>query len=284
MRVLVTGGSGYLGTHICRRLKARRLKVDSLSRREGFDIRRPTGFGFLSRYDAIVHMAAHLDKNPGAANQCFAVNVQGTLNVLKKLHRNQIFIFASTKDVYGNHTLRRRHVNENCPTEFAGQGAYEWSKLIAEKYVEYYAQLLNLRSAILRLSTTYAPLTEGNKGSFVNFFARSIKHGTPIRLKARGRQVRDLLHVNDLADAIERCLQTDISGEIFNIGGGSENATTLAGLVDLLSSLIGKDPVVQKSAEKETGQVRYISDLRKIKRALKWKPCTNLAEGLKTIL
>ena len=284
MKILVTGGSGYLGTHICRRLKARRLKVDSLSRREGFDILKPGSLGFPATYDAVVHLAAHLDKSPGAANQCFAVNVQGTLNILKKLRRNQIFIFTSTKDVYGNHTLRRRYVNENCPTEFAGQGAYEWSKLIAERYVEYYTQRLNLRSTILRLSTTYAPLTEGNKGSFVNFFARSIEHGTPIRLKARGRQVRDFLHVNDLADAIECCLHADTSGEIFNIGGGTENATTLAGLVNLLSRLIGKDPVVQKSAEKEAGQMRYISDLRKIKRALKWKPCTNLAQGLKTIL
>jgi CDP-paratose 2-epimerase len=284
VRVLVTGGSGYLGTHICRHLKARRLKVDSLSRREGFDILKPASLGFLSRYDAIVHLAANLDKSPGAANQCFAVNVQGTLNILKKLHRNQIFLFTSTKDVYGNHTLRRRYVNENCPTKFAGQGAYEWSKLIAERYVEYYAQCLKLRPTILRLSTTYAPLTEGNKGSFVNFFARSIEHGTPIRLKARGRQVRDLLHVNDLADAIERCLHADISGEIFNVGGGPENATTLAGLVDLLSSLIGKDPVVQKSAEKEAGQMRYISDLRKMEHTLKWKPRTGLVQGLKTIL
>lgn len=281
---MVTGGSGYLGTHICRHLKKRRMKVDSLSRREGFDICKPGSFYFPSRYDAVVHTAACLDKSPGAADRCFAVNVQGTLNILKKLQRDQIFVFASTKDVYGSHTLHRRHVNENCPTSFTGQGAYEWSKLIAEKYVEYYTRRLNLCTAILRLSTTYAPLTEGNKGSFVNFFAQAIKNGAPIMLKARGRQVRDLLHVNDLAHAIERCLHADISGEIFNIGGGRGNVITLAGLVELLSSLIGKDPVVHKSAEKETGQMRYVSDIRKIERALKWTPRINLTQGLKTIL
>ncbi|MBN2321219.1 MAG: NAD-dependent epimerase/dehydratase family protein [Acidobacteria bacterium] len=284
MKILVTGGSGYLGAHICRRLKASRLKVDSLSRREGIDIRKPGSLGFLSQYDAVVHLAAHLDKSPGAADRCFAVNARGTLNILRKLHRDQIFIFASTKDVYGNHTLHRRRVDENCPTDFAGQGAYEWSKLIAEKYVQYYTQRLNLRTAILRLSTTFAPLTEGNKGSFVNFFAGSIRHGTPILLKAHGRQVRDLLHVNDLADAIECCLHAEISGEIFNIGGGPANATTLAGLVDLLSSLIGKKAALQKSAEKEPGQMRYVSDIRKIERALKWTPRMNLMRGLKTIL
>ncbi len=284
MKVFVTGGSGYLGTHICRRLKARRFEVDSLSRREGFDIRKSGNLGFLSRYDAVVHLAAHLDKNPGAADSCFAVNAQGTLNILKKLRRGQIFLFASTKDVYGKHTLRRSRVSEKCPTDFTGQGAYEWSKLIAEKYVQYYAQRLNLRSAILRLSTTYAPLTEGNRGSFINFFARAVRHGIPIILKARGRQVRDLLHVNDLADAMERCLRAEISGEIFNVGGGPDNVTTLAGLVDLLASLIGKDPALQKISEKETGQMRYVTDIRKIERTLNWTPRIKLLKGLKTIL
>lgn len=284
MKILVTGGSGYLGTHICRRLEARRLEVDSLSRREGCDILKPGRLGFLSRYDAVVHLAALLDKSPGAAHRCFAVNALGTLNVLKKLSKNQEFLFMSTKDVYGSHTLRRNRVNEKCPTGFAGQGAYEWSKLIAEKYVEFYAHRLNLRAAILRLSTAYAPPTPGNRGSFVNFFARAIRSGTPIILKARGRQVRDFLHVDDLADAVERCLHSEISGEIFNIGGGPDNTTTLSGLVDLLSSLIGKDPVVEKSAEKETGQMRYVTDIRKIERALGWTPRVGLMQGLETIL
>ncbi|MEJ2247973.1 MAG: NAD(P)-dependent oxidoreductase, partial [Acidobacteriota bacterium] len=160
----------------------------------------------------MVHLAAHLDKSPKAAERCFAVNAQGTRNVLKSLRSDQVFVFTSTKDVYGNHTLRRRIVNEKCPTSFVGQSAYEWSKLIAEKYVQYYAHRLNLRTIILRLSTTYAPLSEGNRGTFVNFFVAAIRCGTPIRLTAHGLQVRDLLHVDDLADAIKRCLHSKVSG------------------------------------------------------------------------
>jgi CDP-paratose 2-epimerase len=272
MKVIVTGGSGYLGAHVRRRLKA-----DSLSRREGVDILKPGKLGMLDRYDAVVHMAASLDKSPRAADRCFAVNVQGTLNVLKNLRRNQIFVFASTKDVYGDHTLRRRTVSETCPTTYIGQSAYEWSKLIAEKYVQYHAQRLNLRTA-------YAPPIEGNKGSFVNFFAEAIKNGTPIRLKARGRQVRDLLHVNDLADAVKRFLISKVSDEIFNVGGGPENQTTLAALVETLSAMIGKDPVLELSPDQETGQMRYVSDIRKISRALQWSPRVSLKQGLRTIL
>lgn len=279
MKIIVTGGSGYLGTHIRRRLKA-----DSLSRRDGVDIRKPGRLGLLAQYDAVVHLAANLDKSPQAADRCFAVNALGTLNILKNLRPHQVFVFASTKDVYGTHSLRRRVVNETCPTSFVGQGAYEWSKLIAEKYVEYYGHRLNLRTAILRLSTTYAPLTEGNTGTFINFFAGAIKNETPIRLKARGRQVRDLLHVDDLAEAIQRFLRSKVSGEIFNIGGGPDNTTTLAGLVDTLSAMIRKGPVLELSSEKETGQMRYVSDIRKICRALNWAPRMNLKRGLKTVI
>jgi len=279
MKTIVTGGSGYLGTHIRRRLKA-----DSVSRRNGIDIRKPGSLGFLSRYDAVVHLAAHMDKNPKAADRCFAVNAQGTLNILKNLRSNQILVLASTKDVYGKHALRRRIVNEKCPTTYLGQGAYEWSKLIAEKYVEYFAHRLNIRTVILRLSTTYAPLTEGNPGTFTNFFAGAIQNGTPITLTARGRQVRDLLHVDDLADIVERCIRSTVSGEIFNVGGGPDNTTTLAGLVDILSAMVGKDPVLELNSEKETGQMRYVSDIRKIGRTLNWKPRISLTRGLKTVL
>ena len=279
MKVIVTGGSGYLGTHVRRRLRA-----DSLSRREGMDIRKPAGLGSLAQYDAVVHMAAHLDKSPAAADRCFAVNVQGTLNVLANLRPGQALVFTSTKDVYGNHALRRRLVGESCPTSFAGQSAYEWSKLIAEKYVEYHSRRLNLHTGIFRLSTTYAPLGEGNTGSFVNFFAGAVRNGIPIRLKAGGRQVRDLLHVDDLSDAIRRFLQSGVSGEIFNIGGGPENTITLLELVKTFSAMIGKDPVLELSPEKETGQMRFVSDIEKARRILGWSPRIGLKRGLKTVL
>jgi len=279
MRIIVTGGSGYLGTHVRRRLKA-----DSLSRREGADLLKPGSLGNLSHYDAVIHMAACLDKSPQAADRCFAVNAQGTLNILKKLRPGQVFLMTSTKDVYGSHTLRRHIVAENCPTTYRGQSAYEWSKLIAEKYLEYYTDRLNLRSAIFRLSTTYAPLTEGNTGSFVNFFAGAVKRGIPIRLKARGRQVRDLLHVNDLSDAIKQFLHSGVSGEIFNVGGGRDNAVTLEELVSILSGMIGKDPILELSPEKEPGQMRYVSDIKKIRHFLGWTPRMTLKKGLKTIL
>jgi len=279
MKVIVTGGSGYLGTHVRRRLKA-----DSLSRRDGIDIRKSDSLGLLAQYDAVVHMAANLDKRPRAADDCFAVNVQGTLNVLASLRPGQVFLFASTKDIYGDHALHRHLVSEACPTSLTGQSAYEWSKLIAEKYVEYHSQRLNLRTAIFRMSTTYAPPSEGNAGSFVNFFAGAVRNGIPITLKARGRQVRDLLHVDDLSDAIRRFLRSGVSGGIFNIGGGPGNRTTLFELVNTLSAMIGKDPVLELSPEKETGQMRYVSDIRKAHRILGWSPRIGLKQGLKTVI
>ena len=111
-----------------------------------------------------------------------------------------------------------------------------------------------------------------------------IKNGTPIKLKARGRQVRDLLHVDDLTNVIERCIQSDVSGEIFNVGGGPDNTITLTGLVDVLAGMIGKKPVLKLSSDKETGQMRYVSDIQKIGSTLGWKPRISIKQGLKTIL
>ena len=88
---------------------------------------------------------------------------------LENLRAGQVFIFCSTKDVYGNHIDSYDAVPESCSTAYCGQSAYEWSKLIAEKYVNYYAARAGARAAVLRLSTVYAPATPGNAGGFVSF-------------------------------------------------------------------------------------------------------------------
>ena len=134
MKVLVTGGSGYLGTHVRRYFAA-----DDFSRRSGLDVLRLQDAKVVANYDLVIHMAAHLDKSPDAAEQVFLTNVEGTVNLLREMREDAAFIFISTKDVYGRFADNFREVPESCPTLYSGQSALEWSKLVAERYVEYYA-------------------------------------------------------------------------------------------------------------------------------------------------
>src|SRR5215204_4033919 len=155
MKFLVTGGSGYLGTHVRRYFEA-----DDFSRTSGFDVLNTVDATRVADYDVVIHLAAHLDKSPDAAEQVFLTNVEGTLNLLKNMRRDAVFIFASTKDVYGRFADNFAEVPEGCRTDYAGQSALEWSKLIAERYVEYYAHDLGFRSCIFRMSTVYGRASE----------------------------------------------------------------------------------------------------------------------------
>src|ERR1041385_2903395 len=105
MRILVTGGSGYLGTHVCRFFNA-----DNFSRRTGRDILSEEDVKAVADYDAVIHLAAHLDKDPAAAELCFRTNADGAANVVKNLKPNAAFIYASTRDVRSE----ERRVGKEC--------------------------------------------------------------------------------------------------------------------------------------------------------------------------
>ncbi len=145
LRILVTGGSGYLGTHVRGFFNA-----EDLSRRTHLDILSPLDAARVGAYDVVIHLAAHLSKDPGETEAIFRTNVEGTVNLLREMSPNSIFIFASTKDVYGAHADKFTEVSENCATDYANHGALEWSKLIAEKYVQFHAAERNFRSCIFR--------------------------------------------------------------------------------------------------------------------------------------
>lgn len=279
MKILVTGGSGYLGGHIREHFGA-----EDLSRRSGLDLLNLQDVQMARDFDVVIHLAACLDKSPDSADEVFLTNVEGTINLLRVLRSDTIFIFASTKDVYGRFADNYPEVPEDCPTLYSGQTALEWSKLIAERYVEYYSHRTRFRSCIFRLSNVYAPPSKGNLPGLVGHYAEMVAKGSAIALPAGGRPRRDLLHVDDLAAACERFIDSVLRYGLYNLGGGRRNALTLRELVDTLGRVTGKGPVIDESVSTpDPVPMNYVSDIRRVRQELDWEPQLGVEEGLATL-
>src|SRR3989475_7784347 len=280
MKILVTGGSGYLGVHVRRFFDA-----DDFSRRASLDILDPVDVTSVSSYDVVIHLAAYLDKDPNSAELSFHTNAEGPASVLRYMHPHSVFIYASTKDVYGAHADDFDQVPETCPTDYCGQTALEWSKLIGERYVDFYARQKNVRACIFRLSTVYARPSEGNENGFVTHYVESVKRGWPISLPLEGRPVRDILHVDDFSRACKAFIDSSRTYGLYNLGGGKANSAALRELIDTIAELIQCEPVIDQESELPTPvPLNYISDLGHIREELGWAPEINIEDGLRSLI
>jgi nucleoside-diphosphate-sugar epimerase len=280
LKVLVTGGSGYLGTHV-RRL----LQAEDFSRRSQLNILSPLDAARVGAYEAVIHLAAFSSKNPADAEDCFRTNVQGTINLLQEMEPNSVFIFASTKDVYGPHADDYAEVPEGCSTDYRHHSPLEWSKLIAEKYVEYYAAQRNIRSCIFRLANVYARPSEGNENGFVTHYVESIKRGWPIRLPLEGKPVRDILHVDDFSRACRAFIDSPVTHGLYNLGGGRANALSLREIIDKVAEMIQCTSVIDEGNSFPTPvPLNYISDLTRVREELNWQPQIGIEEGLRSLI
>jgi nucleoside-diphosphate-sugar epimerase len=280
MRILVTGGSGYLGTHVRHFFAA-----DDFSRRSGHNILSEHDVTLVADYDVVIHLAAYLDKDAVSAPLCFRTNAEGAANVVRNMRPGAAFIYASTKDVYGAGADSYQEVPETCATDYSGQTALEWSKLIGERYVEYYARQRGVRLCIFRMSSVYARPTEGNESGFVTHYVESVKRGWPIRLPLAGQVIRDILHVDDFSRACQAFVDSAHVYGLYNLGGGRENSTTLVDMVSRVGRLIELEP---KLVDDETlplpVPVNYVSDLTRIREQLDWKPKLGIEAGLRSLL
>lgn len=280
MKVLVTGGSGYLGIHVRRFFNA-----EDFSRRANLDILDPADVETVAQYDVVIHLAAHLDKDPASARLCFETNADGAANVVRNMRPGSVFIYASTKDVYGTHASSYDEVPESCPTDFSDQTALEWSKLIGERYVEYYARQNSVRACIFRMSTVYARPSDGNESGFVTHYVESVKRRWRIQLPLGGHPVRDILHVDDFSRASLAFIDSSHSYGMYNLGGGKANAVSLNEIVETIGRLTKIKPIIEyDEGLPHPVPVNYISDLTRIREQLGWQPEIGIEDGLRSLL
>jgi nucleoside-diphosphate-sugar epimerase len=280
MKILVTGGSGYLGTHVRRFFNA-----DDFSRRSYLNITDARDLKTVANYDVVIHLAAHLDKNPDAAAVCFSTNADATMNLIQNMKPGAVLIYASTKDVYGANADSYDEVPETCPTDYCGQSALEWSKLIGERYVDYYAPQQKVRACIFRMSTVYARPTTENEYGFVTHYVESVKHGWPIRLQMDGQPIRDILHVDDFSRACQSFIDSSRTYGLYNLGGGRRNSASLREIIQSVGRLIELEPVIEEARGLPAPvPVNYVSDLARIHEQLGWQPQIGIEAGLRSLL
>lgn len=234
----------------------------------------------------------------------FEINTGGALNLLEELRLRGArvpLVFTSTNKVYGNLdklAVRRsgdryepQHpgilswgISEEWPLDF--HSPYGCSKGAADQYVLDYARSFGLPNVVFRMSCIYGPHQCGNEdqGWVAHFIIRTLL-GQPITIFGDGRQVRDALFAEDLANALLAASRNakSLAGTAFNIGGGPENTTSLLELIDLIGELDGSRPEIEFEDWRMGDQRYYVSDTRRFTAATGWRPQVDVRRGVERL-
>jgi CDP-paratose 2-epimerase len=257
----------------------------------------------VRRVDRVFHFAAQVAVTTSLADpfEDFDVNARGTLNVLEALRRRDApasLLFTSTNKVYGalsDVALRRhRHRYEPADSVLAAEGVsetqpldfhspYGCSKGAAEQYVLDYARTFGLPATVFRMSCIYGPHQFGteDQGWVAHFLIRVLRDA-PLTLYGDGLQVRDVLFVDDLVDAmlLAHARIGETAGHAFNIGGGPSNTVSLLELLELIGAMTGVRPVFHVQPWRSADQKYYVSDTRRFERLTGWVPRTDVNAGV----
>jgi len=229
-------------------------------------------------------------------------NVVGTFNVLeaaRSMLNPPPVLFTSTNKVYGGmeevrtelhgdayrYADGRRGVTEAAPLDF--HSPYGCSKGAADQYVRDYARIFGLPTVVFRMSCVYGTRQFGTEDQgWVAHFARSILGGEPITVYGDGCQVRDVLWVEDLVRAMRLAMSRidSVAGEVFNLGGGAENAVSVRGVIDRIGEIAGREVPVLMADWRPGDQRVYVSDTAKVERTLGWKQSVGWEEGLERLV
>jgi nucleoside-diphosphate-sugar epimerase len=288
---LVTGGSGFIGSHVVDRLVAEGAEVvvfDARLRPENLEQALQSGRVRMLEGDVtdpealrsaaagtigLFHMAV-LPLGPCSDDprRCLDVNVGGTFNVLESARDSGVkkIVFSSASSVYGdtNETMDESH-------PLGARTMYGASKIAGEYLVHAFGELYDLDYIILRYMNVYGPRQEG--GLVINVLNR-IRSGERPTIMGDGSQSFDFVHVADVASANVRAMASDISGESFNVGGGNE--VTVRQIVDSLLEATGSDLQPDVRSDQKVPMTRRVGSSRRAMEELDWKPEFDLQRGL----
>ncbi len=255
--------------------------------------------------DVIVHLAAQVAVTTSVRHPRldFEINAQGTFNVMEAARlspQRPMVLYASTNKVYGGmeevavveEETRYRYANlpygvpETQPLDF--HSPYGCSKGAGDQYVRDYARIYNVPTVVFRQSCIYGPHQWGVEDQgWVAWFTIAAVTGRPITIYGDGKQVRDVLFVEDLLDAYDAAIarREAVAGEVFNIGGGPQNTVSIwREFGPLLEHRLGHPIPVAYGDWRPGDQRVYVSDIRKAEKMLAWRPKVGVEEGVEKLL
>lgn len=297
MKILVTGGAGFIGSHLMRKLQEagyEAVALDNLSTglKENLlpgmrlvvkDIHDPEVETLFKEehFDAVVHLAAQTlvsDSMTDPENDMYQ-NVAGTVRILECCRKYGVkrIIFSSSAATYGDVDEKALPIAETLPQ--TPLSFYGLTKKTAEKYLELYHLAYGLDYVVLRFANVYGERQgDGGEGGVISIFTKRLAQGKGITIFGDGKQTRDFVYAGDIADGIIAALTTDAKNTAYNLSTTEE--TSLNELVQILSD-IARRPITPAYDKPREGDI-YRSSLNNKKAIcnLSWKPQVSLKEGL----
>lgn len=293
--IIVTGGSGFIGSHLCNMLAEQGHSVRIIDiapppmgvraefvRASVLDL--PRLQRLVAGADAIVHLAALVDVQASIADPYsdFSVNVGGTINVLEAARHSGVekVAYASSAAVYGN--PQEVPINEGHPA--FPLSPYGLSKLTAERYVLLYNSLYGMKNTALRLFNVFGKGQSAFSpySGVITKFADAISEGRQPVIFGHGGQTRDFVHVDDVAAAFCMALDSSGCGSPLNIGSGKE--TAILDLLEKMCSAAGKTPNPEFREARKGDISRSCADISLAREKIGYRPRMDLESGLRELV
>ena len=308
MRILITGGAGFIGSHLVKRLLLENHKVVVIDNFDPFysiedkkenikvfkrdknfklfnvditDRKKIANIFLKHKFDQVIHLAAKAGVRPSIEDPVayFKTNIEGTLTLLEACKDIKLknFIFISSSSVYGERPKVPFSEDDKAENPISPYGL---TKLSGEKLLKIYSNLYSIPSTAIRLFTVYGPRQRPDLA--IRKFIDKIYNANEIEMFGDGSTMRDYTYVDDIVDGIVKCVYQPFKFEVINLGNSSP--IKLSELIKIIEKSLSKKAIIIKKPNQIGDVSRTYANIRKAKKLLNWKPNFKFEKGISMMI